>query len=241
MSFHVKDDFRRGAPVSSVPASWFNAVARFLNNLVGSTGVKVLRDSDPPQVVLDVEAARKALGVPPPGLTSLPAHSHGKSDLTNFDDNVKANIPGCYQAAPVAYTAANDDALLCLVGGVVGYGKLDISGMVEDELSEQVPTAVENYLEGLFEGADDTVSAAIYSNVESLIDEYLGDPQNAEDFADAIGAAMDAAASEAVAAAIEDLLGSGDFDEALADTLSDVMASVAEDVVGAAMEEAIVE
>ncbi len=41
MAFHVKDDFRPGAPVSQVPASWFNRVGSFLNNLVGGYGVKV--------------------------------------------------------------------------------------------------------------------------------------------------------------------------------------------------------
>ena len=40
MSFHVKDDFKAGAPISQVPASWFNSVAKFLNGLVGGFGVK---------------------------------------------------------------------------------------------------------------------------------------------------------------------------------------------------------
>ena len=41
MSFHVKDDFKTGAPISQVPASWFNSVAKFLNGLVGGFGVKI--------------------------------------------------------------------------------------------------------------------------------------------------------------------------------------------------------
>ena len=40
MSFHVKDDFKAGAPISQVPAGWFNSVAKFLNGLVGGFGVK---------------------------------------------------------------------------------------------------------------------------------------------------------------------------------------------------------
>lgn len=40
MSFHIKDDFKAGAPISQVPASWFNTVAKFLNGLVGGFGVK---------------------------------------------------------------------------------------------------------------------------------------------------------------------------------------------------------
>lgn len=41
MSFHVKDDFKAGAPISQVPADWFNSVAKFLNGLVGGFGVKI--------------------------------------------------------------------------------------------------------------------------------------------------------------------------------------------------------
>ena len=41
MSFHIKDDFKAGAPISQVPASWFNSVAKFLNGLVGGFGVKI--------------------------------------------------------------------------------------------------------------------------------------------------------------------------------------------------------
>ena len=41
MSFHIKDDFKAGAPISQVPASWFNAVGKFLNGLVGGFGAKV--------------------------------------------------------------------------------------------------------------------------------------------------------------------------------------------------------
>lgn len=40
MSFHIKDDFKPGAPISQVPANWFNTVAKFLNGLVGGFGVK---------------------------------------------------------------------------------------------------------------------------------------------------------------------------------------------------------
>lgn len=41
MSFHIKDDFKAGAPISQVPAGWFNSVAKFLNGLVGGFGVKI--------------------------------------------------------------------------------------------------------------------------------------------------------------------------------------------------------
>lgn len=63
MSFHVGDNFKAG-PVSQVPASWFNSVGAFLNNLVGGLGIRVMRDANPPQVALDVEKAKEALAVP---------------------------------------------------------------------------------------------------------------------------------------------------------------------------------
>lgn len=63
MSFHVRDNFTAG-PVSQVPASWFNSVAVFLNNLCGGLGIRVMRDATPPQVSLDVEKAKEALAIP---------------------------------------------------------------------------------------------------------------------------------------------------------------------------------
>lgn len=60
MSFHVEDRFTPG-PVSKVPVSWFNNVGHFLNNLVGSMGVKVCRDMEPPQIMLDAETAKDAM------------------------------------------------------------------------------------------------------------------------------------------------------------------------------------
>lgn len=57
MSFHVKDDFMAGAPVSQVPASWFNAVGAFLNNICGGPGIRVMRDTHPPIIALEANAA----------------------------------------------------------------------------------------------------------------------------------------------------------------------------------------
>ena len=48
--FHLKDNFRPNAPISQVPASWFNAVASFLNNLVGGYGVKINKNGAIPVV-----------------------------------------------------------------------------------------------------------------------------------------------------------------------------------------------
>lgn len=54
MAFHLKDDFRTGAPISQVPAGWFNSVAKFLNGLVGGFGVRTEKsDSGTSTISLD--------------------------------------------------------------------------------------------------------------------------------------------------------------------------------------------
>ncbi len=53
---HIEDSFSQGAPISRVPASWFNAVAGFINNLVGGFGVRVERSGRATVVSLDPDA-----------------------------------------------------------------------------------------------------------------------------------------------------------------------------------------
>lgn len=59
--FHIKDDFKAGQPVSAVPASWFNKVAGFLNNLVGTRGVALTKEGEPPLVAIDTDWLGKFL------------------------------------------------------------------------------------------------------------------------------------------------------------------------------------
>lgn len=42
---HLRDNFG-GGPVSQVPASWFNAVAKFINNLVPGEGIRFEKHAD---------------------------------------------------------------------------------------------------------------------------------------------------------------------------------------------------
>ena len=49
--FHVKDDFRAGAPVTQVGVGWFNKVGSFLNNLVGGRGVRIVKNENGPSYV----------------------------------------------------------------------------------------------------------------------------------------------------------------------------------------------
>ena len=55
MAFHVDDNFRAGAPISQVPASWFNAVASFLNNLVNGFGIKLTKNGGGQPSVIEID------------------------------------------------------------------------------------------------------------------------------------------------------------------------------------------
>lgn len=52
----LRDDFRAGAPVSQVPASWFNAVAKFVNGLVPGRGIRITRGAESSVIELADEA-----------------------------------------------------------------------------------------------------------------------------------------------------------------------------------------
>ena len=101
MSFHVKDDFRPGAPISQVPASWFNKVAKFLNNLVHGYGITLTKSENGASVIeVDQTAIRQAqntaVGTP--------------SDVGSFptDDGVE-------QAAATLWTAGGENGATLLV------------------------------------------------------------------------------------------------------------------------------
>lgn len=43
---HLRDDFSAGSPITQVPASWFNAVAKFVNGLVPGRGINITRGAE---------------------------------------------------------------------------------------------------------------------------------------------------------------------------------------------------
>ena len=49
----IKDDFNPKAPISQVPASWFNTVAKFINELMGGLGISLNKDGSPPLISVD--------------------------------------------------------------------------------------------------------------------------------------------------------------------------------------------
>lgn len=51
---NLLSNFKSGAPASQVPASWYNEVAKWINNLIGGMGIIVMKDMYPPQITLDV-------------------------------------------------------------------------------------------------------------------------------------------------------------------------------------------
>ena len=60
--FHIRSNFNARGPISQVPASWFNKVASFLNNLVPGYGLKFNKTADGPSVIsLDPEIVPKAV------------------------------------------------------------------------------------------------------------------------------------------------------------------------------------
>ena len=106
MSFHVKDDFKAGEPISAVGAGWFNKVAAFLNNLVGATGITVNAPENPgpsSPVVIEPQAMEAAVGTSP-------------ADVGDFPDGNDAEVT---QAKAILWTAggANGAKLLVLFKG----------------------------------------------------------------------------------------------------------------------------
>lgn len=68
-NFHVKDDFHAGQPVTAVPASWFNKVASFLNNLVGGYGIRIIKN----------DKGESTVEVDPNVMPMIPSSSEGDS------------------------------------------------------------------------------------------------------------------------------------------------------------------
>ena len=66
MSFHVKDDFVPGTPISAIGCDWFNKVGGFVNAFAGGLGLKMFKPSRPsvsaPVLIeIDVDNAKAML------------------------------------------------------------------------------------------------------------------------------------------------------------------------------------
>ncbi|MBO7686916.1 MAG: hypothetical protein J6V72_11065 [Kiritimatiellae bacterium] len=60
MAEPLKDDFRSGAPISQVPASWFNHVANFINTVKTGLGLRWTK-SDAGANVIEMDIATETL------------------------------------------------------------------------------------------------------------------------------------------------------------------------------------
>ncbi len=63
---HLRDDFSAGSPITQVPASWFNAVAKFVNGLVPGRGINITRGAETTVVEMssDDEIPSSSVGTP---------------------------------------------------------------------------------------------------------------------------------------------------------------------------------
>ncbi len=77
----IKDDFNPKAPISQVPASWFNAVAKFINELMGGLGISVNKDGSPPLISVD------------PNVVQTKGESNGKVNENIPENETQSPLP----------------------------------------------------------------------------------------------------------------------------------------------------
>ncbi len=77
---HLRDDFSAGSPITQVPASWFNAVAKFVNGLVPGRGIRITRGAE--STVVETTAD----GDIPSASVGTPA-DHGDSSAVTYDED----------------------------------------------------------------------------------------------------------------------------------------------------------
>jgi hypothetical protein len=103
MPFHVKDDFKPTDKVFSVPASWFNAVGRFLNTLCVTDGsgayfTKPVVPSDNEPVALVFPQAAAAVT---PGTAAELGADQDQSDTARATDWDAGDVDGSGNPAGV--------------------------------------------------------------------------------------------------------------------------------------------
>lgn len=119
---HIRDNFGEG-PVTQVPASWYNSVAKFINNLVGGHRVKVEKftDGTPSSIsfVADDKDARYGEKTSPDPTKGVSAHPdyYNYPDKQADPDNPKIvfpdwqryyNMPGADHVPPSRLTGADN-------------------------------------------------------------------------------------------------------------------------------------
>ena len=98
----LQDNFREGAPISQVPASWFNAVAKFINSLIPGYGISWMKSESSNIIEVDPDVLGGAGTVK--SVNSISPDANGDVDLGNIvysvnnatpdaNGNVTINIP----------------------------------------------------------------------------------------------------------------------------------------------------
>lgn len=103
---HLQDNFKDGGPVSQVPASWFNRVARFINNLVPSDTVRFEKHDDGNATILEAKPqGAKDTPDPTKGVSAHPDY-YDYPDKQADPDNPKIVFPDWqrYYDMPNAYS-----------------------------------------------------------------------------------------------------------------------------------------
>lgn len=123
MSFHVKDDFKAGMPISAIGVDWFNKVAGFLNALAGGTAVTMRKPSNPSASVpisinVDPDRIREIVGdakaEAPSETTSL------ASGMSLTSQNLASRKTDTFQAGAAGGKGCK--CYLCFRGAVDGMG-----------------------------------------------------------------------------------------------------------------------
>lgn len=118
---HIRDNFGEG-PVTQVPASWYNSVAKFINNLVGGHRVKVEKfaDGTPSSISFvadekDVQRGEKTTPDPTKGVSAHPDYYNYPDKQENPDSPAIVfpdwqryyDMPGTDHVPPARLTGAD--------------------------------------------------------------------------------------------------------------------------------------
>ena len=109
----LKDNFRPNAPISQVPASWFNAVASFLNNLIGGYGVKINKNGAFPIISINPDVlSEQSKYKPTTEHTELETPSENQDFASKGHVYDEANVPTDNQVITTDKTVSADGRVI---------------------------------------------------------------------------------------------------------------------------------
>lgn len=81
----LRDNFREGAPVSQVPASWFNTVASFINSLIPGFGISWVKSETMNVIEVDQTVIPSKVARTPVSGGAFPT---GETGITQQEGNI---------------------------------------------------------------------------------------------------------------------------------------------------------